>query len=132
MCLLIGTVGVAAKLIQPALIKPLANVFANAQDIIIGNFTQNIANDINNATAIDSAAYAAAVDKSLDDKTATVNNDLFGFATTATNAIHNSIVQFNQRIESGVHSTFDNATPTIEFLHCVVGNKVFALEKTLA
>ena len=82
-----------------------------------------------------STAYATAVNKWLDDKTASVNNDLFGFANTATNAINGTIVQFYQTIENGVHSTFDNtafAAPIIEFLRCVVGNKVFALEKGLA
>jgi hypothetical protein len=135
MCLVIGAVGIAATLIQLALIKPLENVFANAEDIIIGNFTQNIENEINNAIGIDSAAYATAVNKWLDDTTATVNNDLFGFANTATNAINSTVVQFYQQIENGVHSTFDGtafATPVIEFLRCLVGNKVFALEKGLA
>ena len=135
MCLLIGAVGIAATLIQLALIKPLEGVFANAEGIIIGNFTQNIENEITNAIGIDSAAYAAAVNKWLDDTTATVNNDLFGFANTATNAINNTIVQTYQQIENGVHSTFDGtafATPIIEFLRCTVGNKVFALEKGLA
>jgi hypothetical protein len=55
MCLLIGAVGIAATLIQLALIKPLENVFANAEGIIIGNFTQNIENEITNAIGIDSA-----------------------------------------------------------------------------
>ena len=135
MCLLIGAVGIAATLIQLALIKPLENVFANAEGIIIGNFTQTIENEITNAIGIDSAAYAAAVNKWLDDTTATVNNDVFGFANTATNAVNNTIVQFYQKIESGVHSTFDGtafSAPIIEFLRCIVGNKVFALEKGLA
>ena len=135
MCLLIGAVGIAATLIQLALIQPLENNFANAEGIIIGNFTQNIENEITNAIGIDSAAYAAAVNKWLDDTTATVNNDLFGFATTATNAINNTIVQFYQQIENGVHATFDGtafAAPIIEFLRCTVGNKVFALESGLA
>ena len=51
-----------------------------------------------------------------------------------TNAIHNTTVQFYQAIENSVHSTFDNtafATPIIESPRCVVGNKVFALEKGL-
>ena len=46
MCLLIGTVGIAATLIQLALIKPLESVFANAEGIVIGKFTQNIENEI--------------------------------------------------------------------------------------
>jgi len=46
MCLLIGTVGIAATLVQLALIKPLESVFANAEGI---NFTQNIENKITNA-----------------------------------------------------------------------------------
>ena len=135
MCLVIGAVGIAATLIQLALIRPLEQVFANAGDIIIGNFTQNIENEITNAIGIDSAAYAAAVNKWLDDTTATVNNELFGFANTATNAVNSTIVQFYQSIEDGVHATFDGtafAAPIIEFLRCVVGNKVFALEKGLA
>jgi len=44
-------------------------------------------------------------------------------------------VQFYTQIENGVHSTFDGAAfsaPIIEFLRCIVGNKVFALEKGLA
>ena len=135
MCLLIGAVGIAATLIQLALIKPLENVFANAEGIIIGNFTQNIEDEITNAIGIDSAAYATAVNKWLDDTTATVNNDLFGFANTAMNAINNTIVQTYQQIENGVHSTFDGtafAAPIIEFLRCIIGNKVFALEDGLA
>jgi len=108
MCLLISTIGIAATLIQLALIKPLESVFANAEGIIIGNFTQNIENEITNAIGIDSAAYAAAVNKFLDDTTITVNNDLFGFTNTAANTINNIIVQIYAQIENGVHSTFDS------------------------
>jgi hypothetical protein len=36
---------------------PFENVFANAEDITIGNFTQSIENKITNATGIDSATY---------------------------------------------------------------------------
>jgi len=63
MCLLIGAVGIAATLIQLPLIKPLEQSFANAEDIIVGNFTQNIENEITNAIGIDSAAYATVVNK---------------------------------------------------------------------
>jgi len=135
MCLLIGTVGIAATLIQLALIKPLESVFANAQGIVIGKFTQNIENEINNAIGIDSTAYAAAVNKFLDDTTATVNNDLFGFTNTAANVINSTIVKLYTQIENGVHSTFDGtafSAPIIEFLRCVIGNKVSAHEKGLA
>jgi len=75
MCLLIGTVGIAATLIQLALIKPLESVFANAEGIIFGNFTQNVENEITNAIGIDSAVYAAAVNKLLDCEN-------FGFSLT--------------------------------------------------
>jgi hypothetical protein len=64
-----------------------------------------------------------------------VNNNLFGFSNTAANAVNNTIVQFYVQIENGVHSTFDGtafSAPMIEFLRCIVGNKVFALEKGLA
>jgi len=134
-CLLIGTVGIASTLIQLALIKPLESVLANAEGIIIGNFTQSIENDITNAIGIDSAAYAAAVNKFLDGTTATVNNDLFTFTDIAANTISNIIVQIYTQIENGVHSTFDSTAfspPIIEFLRCIIGNKVFALEKSLA
>ena len=135
MCLLIGVVGIAATPIQLALIKPLEHVFANAEDIIVGNFTQNIENEITNAIGIDSAAYAATVNKWLDDTATSVNNKLFGFANTATHAVNNTIMQFYQSIETGVHTMFDGTAfvaPVIEFLRCVVGNKVFALENGLA
>jgi len=64
-----------------------------------------------------------------------VNNDLFGFTNTAANAIDNTTVQFYTQIENSVHSTFDSTAfspPIIEFLRCIFGNKVFALEKGLA
>jgi len=111
-------------LIELAPIKPLESVFANAQGIIIGKLTQNIENEITNAIST-AAAY-------LDDITATVNNDLFGFTNTAANAINNTNVQSYTQIEDGVHSTFDGTASIIEFLRCIVGNKVFALEKGLA
>ena len=129
---LMGTVGIVATLIQLALIKPLESVFVNTEGIIIGNFTQNIEND---AIGIDSAACAAAVNKFLDDTTTIVNNDLFGFTNTTANAINNTIVQFYTQIENGIHSAFDGtafSAPIIEFLRCINGNKVFALEKGLA
>jgi len=63
MCLLIGAAGIAATLIQLALIKPLEQVFANVEDIIVGNFTQNIENEITTAIGTDSVAYATAVNK---------------------------------------------------------------------
>ena len=67
--------------------SPMEHVFANAGDIIVGNFTQNIESEITSAIGIDSAAYATAINKWLDDTTAIVNNDLFGFANTAADAV---------------------------------------------
>jgi hypothetical protein len=135
MCLLIGAVGIAATFIQLALTKPLAARFANAEDIIIANFTQRIADEITGAIGVDSAVYATAVNKWLDDTTAHVNDDVFGFATTAADAVNGTVVRFYTSIEDGVHSAFDGtafATPVVEFLRCIVGNKVFALEGGLA
>jgi len=109
-------------------------VFANAREIIVGNFTQNVENEITNVIGIDSAPYAIAINKSLDDTTATVNNDLFGFANTAADAVNNTIAQFYISIENGADSTFDGtvfAALFIEFLQCVVGGKVFGLESGL-
>jgi len=64
-----------------------------------------------------------------------VNNDPFGLTNTAANAINNTIVQSYTQIENGVYSTFDGtafSAPIIEFLRCIVGSKVSALEKGLA
>ena len=63
-----------------------------------------------------------------------MNNDPFGFTHTAANAINSTIVQFYTQIENGVHSTFDStafSAPIIEFLRCIIGNKVSAHEKGL-
>jgi len=54
MCL-ISTIGIIATLIQLTLVKPLENVFANAREVIVSNFTQNVENEITNAIRIDSA-----------------------------------------------------------------------------
>ena len=58
------------------------------------------------------------------DITATVNTDLFGFTNTAANAINNANVQSYTHT---FHVAF--SASIIEILRCIVGNKVFALER---
>ena len=49
---LIGAIGIAATLIQPALIKLLEHTFANAGNVIVGSFAQNIEDEITDAVGI--------------------------------------------------------------------------------
>lgn len=134
MCLLIGVLGIVVVAVQYALIGPLQKEFAQLESVVIGNYTGQIADAINNAIGTDSVTYANDVNGWMDSAAAGINNDLFGFATTASNAVNDTIVRFYDDIEDGVRTAFSGtvlADSVIEFLRCVIGNKIFALEDAL-
>lgn len=130
MCLLIGVLGLIVVAIQFALISPLEKEFNNLGDLIIGNYTTEIADAINNAVQVDSAAYAIAVNSWMDTTSQTINEDVFGFASTATDAINGTVVRFYGDIENGIRNALSGtvfADSVVEFLRCVIGNKILTL-----
>jgi hypothetical protein len=133
MCLLIGVLGLAVVAIQFTLISPLEAEFDNLGNLI-GNYTAEIADAITNAMAIDSAAYATEVNGWMDTTSSAINNDVFGFASTASDAINGTVVRFYDDLESGIRGALSGtvfADSVIEFLRCVIGNKILALSAGL-
>ncbi|KAG8805096.1 plasma membrane fusion protein prm1 [Serendipita sp. 399] len=130
MCLLIGALGLIVVGIQLALVDPLRKEFNQLEQLVIGNYTQQVADAINSAMAIDSVAYANEVNGWIDQTSNVINNDVFTVASTASDAINGTVVRFYTVVEDGIRKTFDGtvfADSIIELLRCVIGNKIFRL-----
>lgn len=134
MCFLIGVLGLIVVFVQLALIGPLEAEFDNLENLVIGNYTAEIADAINHAITVDTAAYATAVNGWMDTTQNGINNQVFGFVSTASNAINGTVVRFYDDIENGIQSALSGtvfADAVIQFLRCVIGNKILSLEAGL-
>ncbi|KAG8846316.1 plasma membrane fusion protein prm1 [Serendipita sp. 405] len=135
MCLLIGVLGLVVVAIQLALVDPLRKEFNNLENLVIGNYTQQVADAITSAMAIDSVAYANDVNSWIDTTSSVINNDVFTIASTASDAINGTVVRYYTIVEDGIRKTFDGtvfADSITELLRCVIGNKIFRLADGLA
>ncbi|KIM27005.1 hypothetical protein M408DRAFT_176396 [Serendipita vermifera MAFF 305830] len=135
MCLLIGVLGLVVVAIQYALISPLEQEFDDLGNLIIGNYTDKVVEAINGAVQVDSAAYATEVNSWMDTTTQTINEDVFGFATVASDAINGTVIRFYHDLETGIRDGLSGtvfADSIVELLRCVIGNKILLLETGLA
>ncbi|KAG6370930.1 hypothetical protein JVT61DRAFT_10777 [Boletus reticuloceps] len=133
-CFLIGFFGSLSVQIQLIAISPLeakysAQAAASVQDLSNTNATQ-----MNNSMYNQSAAYASAISAKVETVQSSINNDLFGWVNGTTTTLNSTLNNFYTDIQNLVSTVFNGTileTPAQDFIKCLIGSKVDAIEEAL-
>ncbi|KAJ6581181.1 hypothetical protein B0H19DRAFT_1114092 [Mycena capillaripes] len=133
-CFLIGFFGLLSVELQLLAIHPLVDKYsAQAAESATG-FSNTIATSINASMYNQSAAYASSVNAHVDSIQSTINDGLFGWVNSTTTTLNTTIENFYEDIQNAVNLVFNGTildSPIQEFIKCIIGSKVDAIENAL-
>lgn len=133
-CLLIGLIGLLSIQIQLAAMAPLVSKYQERSQNAASDFSNTIATSINNSMYDQSAAYANDVNARVDAIQTTINQGVFGWVNVTTVTLNTTIVNFYDDVQNAVSTVFNGTlleTPAQEFIRCLIGSKVDAIENAL-
>ncbi|KAF6761239.1 plasma membrane fusion protein PRM1 [Ephemerocybe angulata] len=133
-CFLIGFFGLLLVQIQLAAMGPLVSKYHGQAADSARDFSVLIADSINKSMLNQSTEYARDVNARVDAIQSTINNGVFGWVNVTTTQINSTIAEFYDDLQNGVTKVFGNtilATPASEFVKCLIGSKVDAIENAL-
>ncbi|KAF5385997.1 hypothetical protein D9615_002597 [Tricholomella constricta] len=133
-CLLIGLIGLLAIQIQLAAMGPLVARYKERSANTASDFSNTIFTAINESMYDQSAAYANDVNSRVDVIQTTINEGVFGWVNVTTTALNTTIVGFYDDVQTAVGAVFDGTileNPAREFIRCLIGTKVDAIEAAL-
>ncbi|KAF8070095.1 plasma membrane fusion protein PRM1 [Lyophyllum atratum] len=133
-CLLIGLIGLISIQIQLASMGPLVAKYKERSANTASDFSNTIFTAINSSMYDQSAAYANDVNTRVDTIQTTINDGVFGWVNTTTVTLNSTIVGFYDDVQGAVGTVFNGTileTPAREFIRCLIGTKVDAIENAL-
>ncbi|KAK1226080.1 plasma membrane fusion protein prm1 [Marasmius sp. AFHP31] len=133
-CFLIGFFGLLSVQIQLAAIGPLQAKYAEREAAAVSDFSNTIFTSVNDSMYNQSAAYANDVNGRVDTMQTTINQGVFGWVNGTTTTINTTINEVYDDIQKAVDTVFKGTIleqPAQEFLRCLIGTKVDAIENAL-
>lgn len=131
---LIGFFGLLCVELQLLAMGPLVAKYQDRAVATTSDFGNTIAASINNSMRNQSAAYANDVNARVDAVQSTINEGLFGWVNQTTTGLNTTLNQFYSDVENAVNTVFGGTileSPAQEFVRCLIGSKVDAVEKML-
>ncbi|KAG1751401.1 uncharacterized protein EDB91DRAFT_1105303 [Suillus paluster] len=133
-CFLIGFFGLLSVQVQLLAVGPLeakytAQAAASVQDLSSTIFTQ-----VNSSMYNQSSSYAGTINARVETMQSSVNNGLFGWVNGTTTTLNTTLNNFYTDVQNIVSSVFNGTvleTPAQDFVRCIIGSKVTALEEAL-
>ncbi|KAH8814549.1 plasma membrane fusion protein PRM1 [Flagelloscypha sp. PMI_526] len=133
-CLLIGVFGLLSVQIQLLALGPLAAKFEDRAASSVADFNSLITTSVNTNMQNQSAFYADGVNAQVAAAQAQLNNGLFGWVDNTTTTLNATLNGFYTDVQDAVTLVFNNTfmqQPAQEFIRCLIGSKVEALENAL-
>lgn len=133
-CFLIGFFGLLSVEIQLIAIGPLAAKYADRAAASATDFSNTIATSINASMYNQSAAYATDINSRVDVIQNTINSGVFGWVNVTTTTLNDTIVEFYNDVQDAINTVFNGTIldqPAQEFIKCLIGSKVDAIETAL-
>ncbi|KAG8956681.1 plasma membrane fusion protein prm1 [Tulasnella sp. 424] len=130
-CFLIGFFGLISVQLQLAAVHPIQQHYSAQVATQVNNFAQTIADGVNGDMLAQSTAYANSVNGQIDTLQTSVNQGVFGWVNGTIVPLNNTIEAFYQDIQNAVQTVFGGTileSPMQEFIRCLIGTKVEALE----
>ncbi|KAI6123038.1 hypothetical protein EDD16DRAFT_1568918 [Pisolithus croceorrhizus] len=120
--------------IQLIAVAPLEAKYSAEAAASVQDLSNSIATQINGSMYNQSATYASQINSKVDTVQSTVNNGLFGWVNGTTTTLNTTLNNFYTDVQSLVTSVFNGTaleTPAQDFVMCLLGSKVSALEDAL-
>ncbi|KAL0956655.1 hypothetical protein HGRIS_002787 [Hohenbuehelia grisea] len=133
-CFLIGFFGLLSVQIQLFALGPLEAKYNGVAADTASDFSNTIATSINDSMYAQSAEYASDVNFRVDAVQTSINDGLFGWVNGTTTQLNTTINNFYSEIQGVVTTVFGGTileTPANEFIKCLIGTKVDAIESAL-
>jgi hypothetical protein len=133
-CFLIGFFGLLSVQLQLIALGPLQAKFHDLAEVAIKDFSTTIATSINNSMFNQSAIYANDINGRVDVIQNTINNGVFGWVNGTTSTLNDTIVEFYNDIQNAISTVFNGTLleqPAQDFIKCIIGSKVDAIENAL-
>ncbi|KAK0476755.1 hypothetical protein IW261DRAFT_1566831 [Armillaria novae-zelandiae] len=133
-CFLIGFFGILSVQLQLLALGPLVAKYDAQAAASTADFTNTIATSINNSMYNQSATYANDVNSQVNAMQSTINDGIFGWVNTTTTTLNDTVVEFYNGVQSAVNAVFNGTileTPAQDFIACLIGSKVDAIENVL-
>ncbi|TFK67400.1 hypothetical protein BDN72DRAFT_843179 [Pluteus cervinus] len=133
-CFLIGFFGLLSVQLQLWAMGPLAAQYSDRAASAVADFSATIATSINNSMYNQSAVYAQDINGRVDLVQSTINDGVFGWVNGTTTTLNDTINEFYNDIQNAVSTAFGGTIleqPAQEFIRCLIGSKVDAIENAL-
>jgi hypothetical protein len=133
-CFLIGFFGLLSVELQLLAIAPLEARYTTRAASTVTGISNTIATSVNNSMYNQSSFYANDINAHVDLIQTTINNGVFGWVNTTTTTLNNTLVEFYNDIQAAVSLVFNGTileNPAQDFIKCMIGTKVDALENAL-
>ncbi|KAF8647151.1 hypothetical protein AX16_006982 [Volvariella volvacea WC 439] len=131
---LIGFFGLLAVQIQLWALGPLTAHYSDRAASTVSDFSRTITTSINDSMYNQSAAYANDINARVDATQSTINDGVFGWVNQTTSTLNTTINEFYDDIQNAVSTAFGGTIleqPAQEFIRCLIGTKVDAIENAL-
>ncbi|KAI0288790.1 hypothetical protein BC826DRAFT_1098652 [Russula brevipes] len=133
-CFLIGFFGILSVELQLLALSPLEAKFRDRATGAINDLSGTIFASLNQTLYNQSAIYANDINTHIDSIQSTINDEMFGWVNGTTTTLNDTINTFYNDLQDTV-STFFNGSflqqPAQEFIRCIIGSKVIAIENAL-
>jgi hypothetical protein len=133
-CFLIGFFGLLSVEIQLIALGPVVSTARAATVAVVSDFSNTIANSINQSMYNQSSSYANDINTKVDAVQTIINNGVFGWVNVTTTTLNTTINNFYTDVQNLVATVFNGTileAPANEFLQCFIGNKVDDIEDAL-
>ncbi|EIM91201.1 uncharacterized protein STEHIDRAFT_165567 [Stereum hirsutum FP-91666 SS1] len=133
-CFLIGFFGILSVEIQLIAIHPLEAKYQARSAAAVSDFSNTVATSVNQSMYNQSASYANDINSRVDAIQTSINDGLFGWVNGTTSTLNDSLVTFYSDVQNFVTLIFNGTIleqPAQEFVQCLIGSKVDALEEAL-
>ncbi|KAH7888899.1 hypothetical protein F5I97DRAFT_764283 [Phlebopus sp. FC_14] len=133
-CFLIGFFGLLSVQIQIVAVGPLEAKYSSQAATSVQDLSNTIATQMNSSMYNSSATYASGINAKVDNVQSSINNGLFGWVNGTTTTLNDTLNNFYNDVQDVVGSVFNGTileTPAQDFIKCLIGSKVDALEEAL-
>ena len=133
-CFLIGFFGLLSVELQLLALGPVVSTARTTTSAAVSDFSNTIANSINQSMYNQSSFYANGVNAKVNTVQTTINDGVFGWVNGTTTTLNTTINDFYTEVQNLVATVFNGTileAPANEFLQCFIGNKVTEIEDAL-
>lgn len=133
-CLMVGVLGIFAVELQLLAARPLQAHYSAQITTAINDFSNTIATSVNTNMAAQSKRYADDLNARINATQSVINEDLFGWVNGTTTQLNATLEAFYEDVQDAVNKVFGNtplSAPAQEFLRCILGSKIVAVEHAL-